>query len=259
MDSMAALALVDNYENEHEAARTAARNEIMSMTRTLMPQGLPDFVSVRNYPSIHQLRTDVGDANMHKVLMCMVKHFCDSVNVVRNMTEDQMIECADMLLHECDTFRLEDYQMMFALGKRGDLVKIMDRLDINVVTQMMDAYWQKRNEAGKREAERIEHEAMLQRQAEAKRRYESREVTVDIEHVVEETQTKAEEWRREYLLEKCQDADEEQAQRLQSQKENILRLYGDKLTAEQVDELASEMLNGRAALGTTSPLSFQKV
>jgi hypothetical protein len=66
------------------------------------------------------------------------------------MNEDQMIETASMLLDECDNFRLEDYVMMFALAKRGQLVKIFDRIDIDLVGEIMNEYWFKRNEAGKR-------------------------------------------------------------------------------------------------------------
>jgi hypothetical protein len=85
---------------------------------------------------------------MLALVTIMVKDFCNSVNVVRNMTEDQMIECAAMLLDECGNFRMEDYLMMFNMAKRGQLVKIFDRLDITVVTQMLDEYWAIRHKAG---------------------------------------------------------------------------------------------------------------
>jgi hypothetical protein len=42
--------------------------------------------------------------------------FCSSINVLRNMNEDQMIEAAAMLIAECGNFRLEDYVMMFSMG-----------------------------------------------------------------------------------------------------------------------------------------------
>jgi hypothetical protein len=70
------------------------------------------------------------------------------------MNEDQMIDCASMLLDECGTFRLEDYQVMFTMAKRGKIGKIMDRLDISVISQLLDEYWTIRNEYGKREQER---------------------------------------------------------------------------------------------------------
>ncbi|MBK7885497.1 MAG: hypothetical protein IPJ81_18160 [Chitinophagaceae bacterium] len=74
----------------------------------------------------------------------MIKDFCSSLNVVRNMNEDQMIEAAAMLLDECENFRLEDYMIMFSMAKRGELVKIMDRIDLQVITAMLDEYFTRR-------------------------------------------------------------------------------------------------------------------
>lgn len=112
-----------------------------------MPSGKPTFLEVIQYPMIKDLTQEHGKKTMMKVLFLMVKDFCSSMNVVRNMNEDQMIESSAMLLDECDNFRMEDYVMMFQMGKRGDLVKIMDRIDINMITQMMDSYWERRRDA----------------------------------------------------------------------------------------------------------------
>ena len=59
-----------------------------------------------------------------------------------------MIESASMLIDECGNFRLQDYTMMFTMAKRGQLVKIRDRIDISVITQLLDEYWKRRNFAG---------------------------------------------------------------------------------------------------------------
>lgn len=66
------------------------------------------------------------------------------------MTEEQMIEATGMLIDESDNFRIEDYVMMFALGKRGQLVKIRDRIDISLIGEMLDLYHEKRTLAGRR-------------------------------------------------------------------------------------------------------------
>lgn len=94
----------------------------------------------------------------------MVKDLSSSINVVRNMNEDQMIEAAAMLLDECDNFRLEDYQMMFAMAKRGTLVRILDRLDINIISQMMDEYYTRRRMAGERYYEDNEADRLSEQQ-----------------------------------------------------------------------------------------------
>lgn len=118
-----------------------------------MPRGTPNFLQVINYPMISQLTSEHGDKTMLKVLFLLVKDFCSSLNVVRNMTEDQMIEAAAMLINECGNFRMEDYVMMFSMAKKGELVKIFDRIDLQVVNAIMDEYWRHRYQAGSKETE----------------------------------------------------------------------------------------------------------
>lgn len=107
----------------------------------LMPEGKPDLLGVRRFKPIRELIQDVGKKQMLAMLVIIVKDFCSSLNVVRNMNEDQIIEAAAMLLDECENFRLEDYVVMFAMAKRGSLVKIYDRVDLQVISEIMDAYW----------------------------------------------------------------------------------------------------------------------
>lgn len=116
-----------------------------------MPKGKADFLSVIKYPMIKSLVAEKGRNYMHKVLFLLVKDFCNSFNVVRNMNEDQMIEAANMLLEECGNFRLEDYVMMFQMGKRGELFDVHDRIDLQVITAMLDKYWELRNAAGEKQ------------------------------------------------------------------------------------------------------------
>lgn len=118
------------------------------MASELMPGGKPRYLDVIHFPMIRDLVKSEGKKKMLAVLVIMVKDLCSSLNVVRNMNEDQMIEAAAMLLDECGNFRLEDYVMMFSMGKRGQLVKIYDRIDLQVITAMMDEYWEKRKAIG---------------------------------------------------------------------------------------------------------------
>lgn len=124
----------------------------MAVNRTaeLMPGGKPNFEEVRYYPAVQQLIAENGRSTMMNVLIVMIGQFCASFNVVRNMNDVQMIEAASMLLDECGNFRLEDYQMMFTLGKRGELVKVLDRIDINIISTMLDAYHAIRHAEGQR-------------------------------------------------------------------------------------------------------------
>lgn len=128
--------------------------ELVMLTNDLMPAGKPKFMDVVKYPKISNLVASEGRKRMLTIMVLMVKDFCTSMNVVRNMNEDQMIESANMLLEECDNFRMEDYIMMFSMAKKGTLeVKIYDRIDIQLIAQIMDAYWLQRKHAGKKSQE----------------------------------------------------------------------------------------------------------
>lgn len=141
-----------------ETDKVGGKMELAIHCRELMPEGKPNFLSVINYPMIKDLRVRYGDNHMMKVLFLMVKDFCDSINVVRNMNESQMIEASSMLLDECSNFRLEDYTMMFQMGKRGELFDIHDRIDLQVITNLLDKYWEKRNDTSeKSQTEHLQH------------------------------------------------------------------------------------------------------
>ena len=138
---------------ELPALKSEAKTDLLLRTNELMPKGVPDLLGVVKFPTIQQLATTEGKKKMLAVLVLLVKDFCASVNVVRNMNEDQMFEAAAMLLEESGNFRLEDYVMMFSMAKKGHLLKIYDRLDIQVITSILDEYWKKRNDAGEKAQE----------------------------------------------------------------------------------------------------------
>jgi hypothetical protein len=137
---------------EQPEKKSEAKMELITISSDLMPKGKPRFLAVISYPSIASLVKTEGKKKMLAVLVLLVKDFCGSMNVVRNMNEDQMIESAAMLLDECGNFRMEDYVMMFNLAKKGAFhpeVKIYDRIDIQVICNILDAYWKRRHEAGR--------------------------------------------------------------------------------------------------------------
>ena len=133
---------------EHPETKSDAKMGLSLLVSDLMPAGNPQYLEVVKYPAIRDLIKTEGKRKMIALLTFMIKDFCSSVNVVRNMNEDQMIETAVMLLDECGNFRMEDYLMIFTMAKRGKLIKIYDRIDIAVITQMLDAYWDLRHLEG---------------------------------------------------------------------------------------------------------------
>ena len=133
--------------------QSEGKMELLSATSELMPQGVPNYIEVIKYPTITKLCQEHGKKSLRMAISLLVRDLCNSLNVVRNMNEDQIIEAAAMLLDECGDFRLEDYVMMFSLAKRGQLVNIMDRIDIDTIGKMLDVYWQKRYQEGQRAQE----------------------------------------------------------------------------------------------------------
>lgn len=126
---------------------------LVAAARDLMPAGKPDFSKIKSYPSISQLIPTVGAPTLHKLLMVLIKNYCNSVNVPegKNMNEDQIIEAAGFLLDECDNYRIEDYVMMFTLAKRGKLEsgktgRIFDRVDIQLISDFKANYEQIRRQ-----------------------------------------------------------------------------------------------------------------
>jgi hypothetical protein len=134
--------------NADDKSKGVARFELVTATSALMPGGQPQFKEIASRAPIAILVETMSRADMIKHLYVLINDFCSSLNVVRNMSHDQMIDAAAMLLDECGDFRLEDYMVMFTLAKRGQLVKIMDRIDISIIGQMMDAYYAMRRAEG---------------------------------------------------------------------------------------------------------------
>jgi len=127
-----------------EADKVTGKLELISIINELMPAGRPRYLDMIKYPKITALVEQYGRATLLKALFLLIKDFCGSINVVRNMNEDQMIETAAMLLDECDNYRLEDYTMMFAMAKRGEIGNIFDHVDIQVISKIHDEYHTRR-------------------------------------------------------------------------------------------------------------------
>jgi hypothetical protein len=150
--------------NGTEIVNADAKMALTLVTGELMPSGKPDFLSMRGYTPIKMLvkHGTISKPTMMKLLLVLLKDFCMSMNVAHNMNEMQMIETAGMLLDECDDWRIEDYTMMFAMAKRGQLGKLMHTIDIGVISGFMDQYYKLRRSAGERayEEEYRQFEAM---------------------------------------------------------------------------------------------------
>lgn len=147
--------------------KSLAKMQYMAVVQDIMPNGAPDYLGMVKYPKITDLVADQGQGVILMVLSVMVRDFCATLNVVRNMNDDQIVEVAAMMLNECGNFRLEDYATFFAMAKRGTLGQIRDRIDMQVITELLDEYFARRRDAKiamqEQEIERMEAQKPAQR------------------------------------------------------------------------------------------------
>lgn len=146
-----------------EPARSIARLQLANTAGGLMPGGVVAFAELNQFPLIKHMAQGIGKTEVQTLLVMLITNFCRSFNVVRNMNEDQVTECAMYLFDECKDFTLEDYVIMFALGKRGKIGEVLDHIDINVIASMHQQYLRQRMAAFKKIQE-----------ADSKARYEAK-------------------------------------------------------------------------------------
>lgn len=110
------------------------------MCAKLTPKGVPDFSVIRHRPSISSMERQYGAKRVLSALITIIDQFNKMVGVVRPMSAVQINDCAVHLLNESGNYRIEDYVMMFTLAKAGKLGKIMDRIDLEMVSRFHDEY-----------------------------------------------------------------------------------------------------------------------
>lgn len=94
------------------------------------------------------LLAEYGPKKVHGLLVVMLTQFCNCFNVIRPMTAEQIVECANEILsssHE-DYLSIEDLSIFFSGAKNGKYGKIYDRLDQQTIFEMMEIYRQERHE-----------------------------------------------------------------------------------------------------------------
>lgn len=140
------------------------KTALCTIVAELMPNNKPDIFTIYHLPTLKQISKD-NKNNIIKCLFLLIKDFCSSFNVVRNMNSTQMIEAANLCFEESVDYRLEDFVLMFSLAKRGKFVTIYDRIDISVIIEIMDKYYVPRAKAIQQiEIEKQENYKLLQEQ-----------------------------------------------------------------------------------------------
>lgn len=159
---------------------------LTELASELMPKGEPNFKAIAQYTPIQKM-LDLGLASrtdLREILTILVMNFSESLNVVRNLNATQAVEIVEMLIEECGDeksgFRVEDYFLMFQLAKRGEIGDIRDRIDIQLISKLLDEYWHFRYKEGKRLREELEKEMAAKRQEQKRKALGSGEQTEQV-------------------------------------------------------------------------------
>lgn len=89
-----------------------------------------------------------GKEKIHGLLILMLTDFCNFYNVIRPMSATQIVDCAFELINTSieDYLGIEDFTIFFQGAKNGKYGKIYDRLDQQLIFEMLEVYRQDRHE-----------------------------------------------------------------------------------------------------------------
>jgi hypothetical protein len=89
-----------------------------------------------------------GKEKVHALLTVLLTDFCNSFNLIRPMTPDQIVMCAFDLIDTSyeDYLSIEDFVLFFQGAKSAKYGKILDRMDQQTIFELFENYRQQRHE-----------------------------------------------------------------------------------------------------------------
>ena len=90
--------------------------------------------------SLKKIAKQVGERDMLITLSGIIMRSIDSMNISRNMTEDQAVEAASILMDKFGHDTVEDIILMLRKAKRGELGENYQRIDIQVLCGWMSQH-----------------------------------------------------------------------------------------------------------------------
>jgi hypothetical protein len=105
-------------------------------------------LSISAHGRIPNLTHIYGFEAIHEILIVLLTSFSNSLNLIRPMNSDQIVECAHELVMTTqeDQLSIEDYVLFFKGAREGKYGKILDRLDQQTIFEMLEQYRQRRHE-----------------------------------------------------------------------------------------------------------------
>lgn len=96
-----------------------------------------------------------GDVRVHAILTILLTNFSNSLNLIRPLSEEQIVYCAYELMTTAneDFLSIEDLTIFFQGAIAGKYGKILDRMDQQTLFELLENYRQARHIAYIREKE----------------------------------------------------------------------------------------------------------
>lgn len=91
-------------------------------------------------PKLNALRKSLGAEELEKLVVVVIKQFCDSVNVSNTMNALQIIECAKVYIMTFPNNSVKDLIMCLGNAKKGDYGQIYNRVDQQVIFDFLGKY-----------------------------------------------------------------------------------------------------------------------
>jgi hypothetical protein len=122
----------------------------IAMVKYYSESNSPKFEALLKIPvsdRLPELTKKLGIKDMGKILMAEITKFQNCYNVVRPMNPDQIAQCAYSLIQtaEEDYLSLEDVILFLEGAKQGKYGKVYDRLDQQIIFEMMEQYRDERH------------------------------------------------------------------------------------------------------------------
>lgn len=93
------------------------------------------------------LKKHMDPMDIAKVIAALLTDYCNSYNVVRNMSAQQIVDWAIEEVENLEHYTLEDYVVFFQQAKSGKFGQPFDRIDRGTVDSMFEQYHNERTAA----------------------------------------------------------------------------------------------------------------
>lgn len=94
---------------------------------------------------IFQLKKQMGENDLLKTLIFIVKNFCDSLNVKDSMNPLQMVEAAGEIMERFTHESIDDFILCLKKGKNGDYGPIYNKIDKSVLFTFWAKYLEEKS------------------------------------------------------------------------------------------------------------------